>query len=439
LERQIMAGYLSVVDRIYGLSLLWRESHHNFAFFDRLPDLNWKETYLDFLPQVMAAADTYAYYRLLAQFMAQLKDGHTGVLFPKDVLDQNVDFPAVALDEMEHSAVVVAVDRALLERIPLASVVTAVAGSPVEDLLRQDVLPYVFASSERARRELGIRGIRMFGAGLLAGPPGSTAALTLQTPQGEPRTVAVTRSLSTRPVEWLGRPNIDPAPEVLEFSWLEDRIACLALHSFMDDKIIARFEAIKPDLLQARGIILDLRRNMGGSTGIGAAILDHFSEQELLGSRSRTRKSIAAQRAWSQLGGEQTPQLSDADWVEIEPQRRAVISGPKIMAPAAVLIGRGTVSAAEDFLVMADSIPHFTTIGEPTCGTTGQPLYFDLPGGGMGFIVTKHDTYPDGREFVGPGIQPEIWVEHRLEAIQEGIDADLEQAIKYLRSGRLPA
>jgi carboxyl-terminal processing protease len=120
--------------------------------------------------------------------------------------------------------------------------------------------------------------------------------------------------------------------------------------------------------------------------------------------------------------------------LEIEPARRAVIAGAKILAPVAVLIGRGTISAAEDFLVLADSIPHFTTIGTATSGSTGQPLYFDLPGGGMGFIVTKHDTYPDGREFVGPGIQPAIHVTHTIEHCQHGIDADLEQALRFLRA-----
>jgi carboxyl-terminal processing protease len=171
---------------------------------------------------------------------------------------------------------------------------------------------------------------------------------------------------------------------------------------------------------------------MGGSTGTGAAILDHFCEQELVGSSSRTRQYVAVHRAWGQFGGEHTPHSSGDSWLELEPHRREVIPQQKILAPTAVLIGRGTFSAAEDFLVLADKIAHFTTIGQPTCGSTGQPLFFDLPGGGMGWIVTKHDRYPDGREFVGPGVQPKIQVTPNLDNYQNNIDADLEEALRFL-------
>jgi len=32
---------LSVAERLYGLSLIWQEANYNFAFFDRVPNLDW--------------------------------------------------------------------------------------------------------------------------------------------------------------------------------------------------------------------------------------------------------------------------------------------------------------------------------------------------------------------------------------------------------------
>jgi carboxyl-terminal processing protease len=32
---------LSAAERSYGLSLIWQEANYNFAFFDRVPDLDW--------------------------------------------------------------------------------------------------------------------------------------------------------------------------------------------------------------------------------------------------------------------------------------------------------------------------------------------------------------------------------------------------------------
>jgi C-terminal processing protease CtpA/Prc len=434
MDEQTISPYLSVTEKIYGLSLLWREAFYNFAFFDRLPDLDWNQAYRDALPQAMAAADTFSYYRVLARFLALLQDGHTGIFYPADLLSRHLDFPAVALRELDHRAVVIAVDHSFSNSLPLGSLITAIDRTPVEEVLRSSVLPYVFASSEETLWDMAVRGVRMFGYGLLAGTPGSQVDLTYATPQGDTGHITVRRDLSSRPVEWLGRPNIDPPAEMLEFTWLQDGIAYVALNRFNDEQIVHQFETIKPELLRANVVILDMRRNQGGSTGIGAAILDHFSQQELVGSLSRTRQSVAARRAWSQFGGEHTPHQGEESWLELEPQRRPVIRGPKILAPTVVLIGRETVSAAEDFLVLADPLPHFTTIGEPTCGTTGQPLAFDLPGGGIGFIVTKHDTYPDGREFVGPGIQPKVRIETTIEDIRQGIDPDLEAALNWIHA-----
>lgn len=424
---------LTMVDRIYGLSLLWREVFYNFAFFDRQPDLNWNAHYKQFLSQAIEANDTFEYYRVLAKFMVRLNDGHSGILYPQNVLAASIDFPPVCLQQINGLAVVVAVEEALSDSLPLGSCLIAIDRKRVEDHLREEVLPYIFACSEEARQEIAVRGLRMFGAGLLAGAPGSTARLLIKTPQNEEREVMVTRNLADRTVNWVGKQNLLLQTELLQFKWLEDRVAYVALNSFMDVAIVKQFETIKPDLLKARALILDLRVNTGGNSDNGVAILTHFSEGDLVGSRSRTRQTTAARRAWGQFGGEHPPIAPSDNWVEFDPWVVPESPGDKITVPTAVLIGRGTISAAEDFLVMADSIPHFTTIGSPTYGSTGQPLFFDLPGGGLGFVVTKHDSYPDGREFVGPGVKPKIQVTYRLEDIASGIDVDLEEALRFLK------
>ena len=80
---------LSVVDRLYGLSVLWQEANYNFAFFDKVPDLDWDQTYREFIPQVLHAEDLLDYYRTLQRFTALLGDGHTRVDLPRDVVQQN--------------------------------------------------------------------------------------------------------------------------------------------------------------------------------------------------------------------------------------------------------------------------------------------------------------------------------------------------------------
>jgi C-terminal processing protease CtpA/Prc len=101
--------------------------------------------------------------------------------------------------------------------------------------------------------------------------------------------------------------------------------------------------------------------------------------------------------------------------------------------PIVILIGRNTASAAEDFLVFLDSIENITLVGEPTFGSTGQPLNFDLPGGGKARVCTKRDYYPDGREFVGYGIQPDVPVRLTPEDILNDLDPVREKGIQILK------
>jgi hypothetical protein len=42
---------LSVAEKVYGLSLFWKEVSYNFAYFDQVPDLDWDSAYQEFIPQ----------------------------------------------------------------------------------------------------------------------------------------------------------------------------------------------------------------------------------------------------------------------------------------------------------------------------------------------------------------------------------------------------
>lgn len=91
-----------------------------------------------------------------------------------------------------------------------------------------------------------------------------------------------------------------------------------------------------------------------------------------------------------------------------------------------MLTSARTYSAAEDFVVAFDAMQRGRIVGEPTGGSTGQPLIFDLPGGGTGRI-------PDGRAFVGVGIQPQVMVAPRVADLRAGRDTVLEAALGLLR------
>jgi carboxyl-terminal processing protease len=72
-------------------------------------------------------------------------------------------------------------------------------------------------------------------------------------------------------------------------------------------------------------------------------------------------------------------------------------------------------------------------IGQATGGSTGQPVSFDLPGGGKARVCGKNDMYPDGKEFVGIGIMPDVPVERKAADLHKGKDAVLLKALETFK------
>jgi C-terminal processing protease CtpA/Prc len=223
---------------------------------------------------------------------------------------------------------------------------------------------------------------------------------------------------------------------------LDDGVAYMALNDFSRSEIVDEFRMRLPDLAAASAIIIDLRKNGGGNSNNSSAIVGHFTSEPFRGASWRTPIHDAVFRAWGKAS-EQYDFLEEYKdyyfghvYRSVEATEHQPSDGIKLKAPTLVLIGRKTASAAEDFLIMADEIDHLTTMGEPTHGSTGQPLSLELPGGGSARISAKRDFYPDGREFIGRGVQPDILVNATVEDIRAGRDVVLERALGYLTQSR---
>jgi C-terminal processing protease CtpA/Prc len=189
--------------------------------------------------------------------------------------------------------------------------------------------------------------------------------------------------------------------------------------------VVPGFDSLFAGLAKTEALILDLRDNGGGNSAVGFALLGYLTEQPFLIAPCTSRDYRPVRRA---LG------LKN-DW-----HKEAAVEWPasgsrSYLKPVVVLIGPRTGSAAEDFCVAFRVMQRGNLIGEPTAGSTGQPLVFGLPGGGNATVCTAHCTYPDGTEFVGIGIRPDTEVHPTVSEVRAGRDAALEAAEDYVRHG----
>lgn len=401
---------LSPDEKIAGLSVFWSEVKFNFAFFEKVSNLDWDALYLGYLPKVQGTRSTFEYYRLLEELCAQLKDSHTYIVFPRELGQRTSATPGIRTRLIEGKVLISAViDPSLREDgIRPGMEITAIDGMPVHEFAERNVMPRLGASTKQFLE------YQAYGSRLLAGARGTAAGVTVTDENGKVFEKSLPRGFAQQ----------DTSRKLLDFEMLPDDIGRLALNTFMDSQIVTRFVATFDEIQKSRALILDLRQNSGGNSGNGTQILKYFFDKPFVEPRCRTRAYRPTWRAWGR-----SQQWEDEAPYSVPPNGTHVYDKPVVVLTSAV-----TCSAAEDFLVSLDAGKRVTIIGEPTCGSTGQPLFVPLPGGGQASICTRACRYPDGKEFVGVGIQPHIAVAPTVADFRSGRDRVLEAALERLRN-----
>ena len=400
-------------EKVAGLSRLWSEAKYNFAFFDRLPGLDWDAAYLTYLPKVRATKNTLEYYETLAEFYALLHDGHTAVGYPEQLYDV-LGYPPISTRLIEGRVFIGAVRDPSLKQagvVPGLEVI-AVDGVPVKDYGNEHVAPRISASTPQDLAR------RTYEASLLGGLKDSPVELTFQDAAANAQKATLPR-LTAAETDKLPRPPWNR----FQFKMLAGGIAYVVLNTFSDDAVVKDFDTVFAEIQKSNALILDVRENGGGSSNIGYQILGYLTDKPFLSSQWSTRDYRPVFRAW---GAIEKTYHRGANLVP------AHSGGTPYSKPVVVLTSAETYSAAEDFAVAFDSMKRGTIIGEPTGGSTGQPLAFALPGGGWARVCSKHDSYPDGKEFVGVGVQPNVLVHLTISDFRAGRDTVLLAASEFL-------
>lgn len=429
---------LSNEEKVYGLSKFWQEVNYNFVYLNKVDRTEWDNQYKALITKVQNTHNDYEYYRLLQKFCALLKDGHTNVWFPKKIQDNIFtnefgDFKFI-LSNIDGKAIITQVSKGKKDEFPIGTEIVKINGMTTNHFIEQNVKPYLSSSTEHILNDRSIEY-------LLEGYKGSNFNLELKLPNNKIKSLEVT---VTKSKEQELYPHEETS--LFEFKWLKKDIAYVALNSFNSWEIMDMFSDKLPEIQKAKKLIIDLRENGGGKGNIGREIIKYLTNDTILySSQSKSRLHIPAYKAWGKYS--KVEDTLNSDWQKqaylsykdefyydfpYNPYSTSNLDITRIEIPTVILIGHKTASAAEDFLIYADNQENMTKIGEPTFGSTGQPLIFELGSGSYARVCTKKDTYPDGREFVGYGIKPDIEVKATLTDYMENKDPVLEKAIEYL-------
>jgi carboxyl-terminal processing protease len=271
------------------------------------------------------------------------------------------------------------------------------------------------ADSEIARARLSMETVQGAGS-LMGGSAGSAVTLRLRDGDDRVRTLTLERQPVRGRMVRFGQ--LPAMPAFLDYERVPAGDACVGVISFNIWMIplVADFNQAVDALADCRGMVIDIRGNLGGVGGMVMGTAgSFFSERADLGvvqSRTGEMRFVAMPR-----GVDTSGELRDA-----------------FTGPLAILIDEQSMSTSEIFAAGLKSTGRARVFGTTSPGYALPAMTLRLPSQDVLYHVISNLTDPEGERIEGQGVVPDEVVPLRRAELLAGRDAALEAAIAWASS-----
>ena len=345
----------------------------------------------------LEAEDRAGFLATFGRFLHDLHDSHGYAGYVEFHLLPD-DWMSIQIQGVEGEPVVRFSGHA---QIAPGDTIVSIDGEPAPDWYAREMAAqsaategYLFAQATSELEE--IHGVRRLG---------------LRSPEGELRTVSVEPGSSDPDVAvpWAG--------VLREHGWLDELGAAdtyyLNLSSEHEQDHEEVLRALPSILGRATGVVLDMRGYPEPDT---YDYTQYFNPEPF-------EYPMFENGVWN---GPTSYERTRTIWWGYEPAE-TVFAGP-----VALLVGNRTLSFAETLSMAVESLDNVTVTGQQSAGSNGTITGVRLPGGLEVVFTGQRLLYPDGSEFHGIGIQPDVEVVPTPAQFAAGIDPELEVAIELL-------
>lgn len=390
---------------------------------------DWDGLYERVLPSIERVNNDLDFYRAMRNFTFAIPDGHVGINFDSQVFfeERGGSFGLILAELSDQRIIVTNVlpdTPAQKAGIQPGAEIISWDDKPASQAL-DDVVPYFGPYSTAQARRLGQL---VF---LTRYPPDTRVPITYRNPRDQSdhevtlvAEVEYDSLFASIPSFSLDELTLPVEAEILDPS----RLGYIRLHTFSDDyNLMARlWERHIRTMIdeEIAGIILDMRSNSGGNSGLARDFACYFFDREL-----DVYKRLYYNENSSKFEYSEPP-------MQIKP-------GPLFYeGEIAVLIGPDCVSACEGFVYLLSQNDKVTLIGNfPTAGAFGEVGrgQYKIPGGySMQFPTGRSETMQGELLIEGVGMEPDIVVPVTIESALGQNDTVLQAAIDLLSSNQTP-
>jgi carboxyl-terminal processing protease len=392
---------VSVAERARIFDELWQTI--NDEYYDAsFNGVDWRGVRERYRPKIAAAKDDFEFYGLCELAAAELKDSHTQFepapppAAAAGAQEAPQGSPRIALAEVEGKTAVVSVEpdsTAARAGVRVGMIVRGVNGHPVEEIDAQFSRLVAGASSARAYRNLLATSILY---GRVWGVP---RVLRLADPEGGEFNYEVRRE------------PVDTSPR-LDARRLASGFAYIKFDQWIKP-VDQKFDEALDALRDAPALVIDLRGNGGGATGVMLNVVSNFFAEP------------------TYYGGFKARSGSVDKYFTHKPAR-------VYAKPVVILVDERSASASETSTLFMQEAGRVFVIGAPTVGATHNQRVKKLSDGSTLRYSIRAYLTPRGRDPEGTGVVPDELARQTISDLWHGRDAALEAAEERLRKMTTP-
>ncbi|KIC92311.1 S41 family peptidase [Flavihumibacter sp. ZG627] len=193
-----------------------------------------------------------------------------------------------------------------------------------------------------------------------------------------------------------------------------DGVSYIRYASFNDDFTEEQLDNLMDKISSQRGIILDLRHNMGGNLNNAARLFSRFADTTTLVKYTQEKSGSGH----NDLGKP----------IPYHVEKKGFPYTGKII----ILTNRRCFSACNEFILYMSELPRVKLLGDRTGGGSGLPEEFILANGWILRYPSSH-SLSVRKEYVEDGIEPDIVAEISSVDEYNGRDPILERAIAEMQ------